>query len=335
MARASGSPLGLAIDATHIYWSQRPDSAADATSIVRLAKSGGEPEVLASSQRLPGYRPVLALTADSVVWATLGTLTGQWRDGAIMEVPKKGGTPVNLARAPMVTGLVVHGSEIYWLEAAPGSASATAIARMSTRGARPQLLATRRAACCLAVDSANVYWLETDSKSPVESRVRVAAVAKSGGPVRELTSFQQGTAWGLVVDEALYWATGTEVRKAPKNGGDPISITPPQRVGLHQLLDGGKALYWYTTLLSDDSEALWRVPKDGAAAQRAIERLSTPGERTGAPTGCEGSPVPCLGSAELRNRFLLKEIAVHGGDVVWSRHAFREDRTELVMHSLP
>jgi hypothetical protein len=74
-------PNGIAVDGTHVYWSNR-----GAGTVLRLPKTasmGAAPEVLASEQRSPS---ALAFDETSIYWLNEGTAAGD--DGAVVRLAK-------------------------------------------------------------------------------------------------------------------------------------------------------------------------------------------------------------------------------------------------------
>lgn len=105
---------GMAIDATHIYWSE--SSIADFSNIFRcpLAGCGGQPPetILATGDEFTIWNTIM-LVGDQLVF-------GSRRTGALMYeisvMPKNGGTPTLIADSPGQVGqMLSDGSDVFWL----------------------------------------------------------------------------------------------------------------------------------------------------------------------------------------------------------------------------
>ena len=104
LAERPGPAGALVVDRTGVYWLRGSSPKA---AILRVAKEGGEPSVLASGLRTSGF---LAQDAGFIYWADP-------RKGAVMRVPKAGGAPAAVVEgldAP--EALVVDGANVYWSE---------------------------------------------------------------------------------------------------------------------------------------------------------------------------------------------------------------------------
>jgi hypothetical protein len=110
-------PQGLAVDATHAYWSE---TASDQThgSVVAAPLTGGPAVQLASVGVYPGSPSQVdvhgvAVDDTSVYWAE----SPNGSPGGIRKVAKGGGVPVTLA--PVESGpssILVDGTNVYWLD---------------------------------------------------------------------------------------------------------------------------------------------------------------------------------------------------------------------------
>jgi sugar lactone lactonase YvrE len=128
---------GLAVDATYVYWSRLTSG-----EIVRMPKTGGTPEVIASGQVRPW---AVAVDDDRVYWAAEGnavagvdTPTG----GQVASIAKSGGAITVLApNEQRPTTLAIDGDTIYFGDGPWGDDNG-AIKRVPKAGGTVQTLAS-------------------------------------------------------------------------------------------------------------------------------------------------------------------------------------------------
>jgi hypothetical protein len=178
---ATGSPMGLALGGSSLYW-------ADGSSVLTMPASGGVATTIATGQYVP-----LAVAVDSanVYWSDNG-------GSAIMTMPIGGVTPTTLVSGTLgPSNVALNATSVFWIS---GEGS---IVSVPLGGGFPSTLASRlRSPCDLTVDDAFVYW--TDVVDGTISRVRVG-----GGPATVLLG-QQPYAWAITMDAtSVYWTSQT------------------------------------------------------------------------------------------------------------------------------
>ncbi len=158
-ARASEA---IAVDDAHVYWIDRGTSGDDSTSLSRVAKSGGAPEVLVAGRGVFSKTVMNSLVVDatSVYWVATRA------DGVVAKVAKTGGTP-----ATLVSGLVCpytlrkNGDALLYANAViacgPDKLPPRTIAQVSANGSGASAIADAEhvgVQGAFAIDARNVYW---------------------------------------------------------------------------------------------------------------------------------------------------------------------------------
>jgi hypothetical protein len=163
LAADENEAAGLAVDATYIYWSRLVSG-----EIVRMPKTGGAPEVIASGQVRPW---AVAVDDARVYWAAEGnavagvdTPTG----GQIASAPKAGGAITIVApNEQRPTTLVLDGGMIYFGDGPWGDTNG-AIKRVPKTGGAVQTLASGLDILwTVAVANGYVAWTEESGFSQV------------------------------------------------------------------------------------------------------------------------------------------------------------------------
>ena len=131
LASGQESPNAIAVDDDYVYWldmghqtgsetvglgffpAAKVDVEAGTGSVVRVAKSGGQPETLASHQDWPSWR--IVPDATGLYWLnSVGPLSAN-ATGAVMRLPPGGGEPITLAREQNHPwSLAVSQGALYW-----------------------------------------------------------------------------------------------------------------------------------------------------------------------------------------------------------------------------
>lgn len=248
LATDSSRVVGLAVDATNVYW-------LDAEGNVRkVPKCGGTATTLANAG---------SARAGSLGAFTIDATRAYWVAGAndLFAVPLSGGTPVTLASGMDTLGLTVKGPELY-------SVSHSFVVRLSVDGGTPSKLAesSTYAPGLPAADDANVYWVGDG----------VFSAPRAGGTATTLATARD-VATGLAIDDAnVYWcdssAPAAPMMRTPKAGGQSMTLATNQ-FGATGFATDGHDVYW---TLGGTSGAVVRVAVDGGPVT-TLASASSPG----------------------------------------------------------
>jgi hypothetical protein len=221
IAGQQGAPLGLAVSASHVYWTQRPGQG-QAGNVMRAALSAaaastaGQPEVFVAGTELADPRHLL-IAGGSLYVGYGGTGTG---DGGIARVPLGGGAATKLAPATAPGPMVVDERAVYFVDG-------EAILRAELSGGAPVTLSqTGAKPMALLADEDSLYWVNRGTIAGFDGRVM--RVAKKGGAATELATGQaEPVSLALDLDQDhVYWVTKGDgkVRWAPRAGGAATTL---------------------------------------------------------------------------------------------------------------
>ncbi len=144
LARTIGRPVGLAVDATHAYWTD-----SDIGAVVKVPISGGDVfTVYRGGDKTTG----LAIDNDNVYWT-------EWGSGRIAKASKNGGTVTTLASDQKgARSIAVDDARVYFTHPASGS-----IRSVPKNGGTVFTHATgQKHPYSLTLDATTVYWANVD-----------------------------------------------------------------------------------------------------------------------------------------------------------------------------
>jgi hypothetical protein len=154
-ASGQNTPMGLAVDATNVYWTNEGDG-----TVMKKPLAGGNATMVASGQNEPR---AIAVDATSAYWVNAGS-GGTNQDGAVMKAPLGGGTAIVLApNQSFPYSIAVDASNVYWTTVSIFTAQEGGVFKLPLNGGvSPIPIQTGQTTRAVAVDAASVYWL-TDS----------------------------------------------------------------------------------------------------------------------------------------------------------------------------
>jgi hypothetical protein len=284
LAKVDYRPLCLALDADHVYWTVSRAFHVPPGSVWRVAKAGGEPEMLATD-----VSPGRCLVVGDELWFT--------HDSKLWAIPTSGGARRQVAN---VAGELVHGPGGVYVanmnglyRVSPAGITTTINVRTVTsiaggdvvcfvtedeRGRRYTLWRHDRNNSVelatlpyppgyLAVRGDSVFVATTNQDS-----VRaLLAVPLAGGPARELVRHDFSLEWMWLGAEDLYWGTNDTIMRMPLPTGTPsvFVIDPEMRhtegMGRREhLVADDESLYWLSIDVghwqSSSRAAIMRAP---------------------------------------------------------------------------
>jgi hypothetical protein len=214
----------VAVDADHLYWTERA-FVAGKPSVLRLPKAGGAPEPFAASGEAWDLKEAydIALDDDAVYW------TGTSSQCALRKA-KRGETIERVAcdEESQKIGLAVDASHVYWVELPRDTRIATTLRRankQANRGGFGEVVASgdtfrpgkHDARTCLAVDAHSAFWLSNHDGT-------VVRIAKTDGRATTLAADQRDFVSIALGGGFVYWAWAKSgeiggISRVPIDGG--------------------------------------------------------------------------------------------------------------------
>lgn len=243
LASGQESPRGLAIDATHVYWTTSSPTGA----VKKVAKGGGAETSLATGQNDPRR---VAVDGANVYWSN-------YQGGVVQQMPKGGGSAVVLASGQNNPyGLAANATDVYWVNLNGGNA----LMRVPIGGGAAALLVTNNGGGAdVVLDAKRAYFTTTPGS--------VLSFDLTGGTQSTIATLPTGP-FSIDVDATdVYFSDyfNGNVFKAPKAGGG-------EAVALASGLGGSSAdglaidathVYW----VEWTSSTVKRIPKSGGAPE--------------------------------------------------------------------
>jgi hypothetical protein len=235
LARHQASPLAIAVDATHVYWTTSRD-------VMKCAIGGCNLHPTAIATRQAGIDG-LAIDATDAYWITLA--------GEVKKCALAGCLRPTLLASGLKTpaSIAVKDGFVYWTNTdnneAVSHGSVMKCATSGCGGAPTVLAANQDEPVGIVVDDASVYWSNNSGTGDI---VKCGREGCSGQPITIATG-QYNVESIVLAAEGLAWLTmgsnqdgGTIATHARDPGGAPTTIAAKQAPSF--LASAGTALYW-------------------------------------------------------------------------------------------
>lgn len=241
---------GVAVDESFIYFTVAGYASVPGevvlSPVARIAKTGGVPEILSSSERAP---VMISVYGADVYWST-------WEPGQVRSTSIAGGTVRTLADGG--TGLFdirATDAGLYWAEfGAPGR-----VLWRPWGAATPVTLAelAQAGVTSVSVDEAAAYFTVQSGTSSVRR-----TPLDGGGDAGEVLVDSLKSAWGLAIDATHVYFTeqnGGTLKKIPKGGG-PVTVLATNLDGPRSVIVDGEFAYVAEFALTGH---VYRIPITG------------------------------------------------------------------------
>ena len=268
VANGQDFPSGLALDATHVYWTNQAGGSVTKAdkldvenalvlaemqpgayqiveddeyvywtngggdAVMKIAKEGGTPIPVASENG----PHAIALDDEAIYWTMIGDET--FDEGFVRRIPKEGGPIQDLASDPgRLTSAVIEGDYLYWANMSIGAFVTNKIKRIQkTGGGGVEVIADAPGGPrSLAFYDGVLYWVEESGEIRKWENGVVTPIADASIDLRD-----------VAVDAGGIFATsnnGHEVaRLAP--GASELETLAPAQLGAHDIAIDAAAVYW-------------------------------------------------------------------------------------------
>lgn len=219
-------PYQVAVDHKDVYWVNSGTQIRPQGSVMRIARHGGQAQVLADKLDSPQG---MVVDDEAVYWLDTGSFAGT---GQLKRVSKAGGEPVVLASGLEFAVSLVADDQFLYVE------DGLRVFRIAKQGGTPEVLFDSgnfflSIATGLAIDDQHLYF----EYSQVPGSFSIYSITKTGGDMTALATINAlipPSTFIAVDDSFLYWTDEVDgtIRRAPKAGGPSIAlvtglVTPP------------------------------------------------------------------------------------------------------------
>lgn len=244
IASAYGSNNSVAVDATHVYWSNGPSGTVTGavTDIVKADLDGSNATTLVVGQ--PSINQ-LAVGGDGLYFTTMA--------GTVMKVGFDGGPPTMLAAGPAAAEIVVDAENAYW------STLAGEIRKIGVAGGTdPVVLVPSQAAPdSIALDATHIYWVNRSDRAVTRVSIDGSGLPEPLFAPGTIKTCAGANVWARTVAvnaTDVYWTdlAGNLFASVP---GQPMRTRSVATVGASVLI--GTA-----DIVLDSTTVYWMTPTD-------------------------------------------------------------------------
>jgi hypothetical protein len=215
----SDQVVSIAADASSVYF-----IVPRAGQVAKVAKSGGQPTVLAETQ---GMIRALAIDDTDVYWA---------EEEALYRVPKAGGkAQVAVKDASLVDYLVADEGNLYWYGSISGS-----VMRASKKGGGPARIHNddKHTLHTIFIDGADLYFSFGAAK-----KMELYRMPKGGGTPAQVVGGQEPGSDFATDSSHIYWASEDGIFKVARSGGSVTQVVA-KADRIRNLAVDGSHVYW-------------------------------------------------------------------------------------------
>jgi hypothetical protein len=278
LASGQPGPGWMAVDPTHVYWTNGGNPSSFGTgTVMRVEKMGGTPTTIASGQTPSG----VAVNATDLYWANdvyTGVDGGSGTiDGFVVMVAKGGGTPTTIVSDEFLlySDLALDSASVYWADYVGPSV----LLKAPLAGGRTLTLSEELAEpVSFEVDPERVFFTTTPFLFPdaggagVPGPGVILSIPGSGGKVTTLASGQADPSAIAIDTSDVYWANEGvcpgdggpcekgSVVKVAKTGGPAITLATDQ-VDLGPIAVDSMSAYWVVECFLSDGTCPSRILK--------------------------------------------------------------------------
>lgn len=221
-------PTYVAVDATHVYWTDLRNLSSDPGKIGRVPIAGGPEEILATGLDSPNS---CTLSDTHVYFA-------QWRSSTVSSVPNVvGGLVEGVATGQLGASYVAaNDSTVCWVH------DGLRVSCKPKTGGSVTALATEASGTiyALAIDGTHAFWAMRDGS--------VRTMPLTGGTPLTLAPALDDCPLGADIEldaTRVYWSCGPNVRSVPKAGGASTLLFKGSNPTLGIAIDATR-VYWTT-----------------------------------------------------------------------------------------